>query len=679
MSEQDEASIASAIEDAEELKNPLDDLLTRAASDPGAAFRPEVLRELASLRQHNRAEFETIRAQLKRAGVRVFELDRAMFRFEDEPSRHEPAQDGLLHDLAHEMELFHAPDGTPFADIGVKGHRETWRIDGEGFKHWLYSRHYEQKSSLLRPETYRSIVDLWSAEARYRSPVREVYVRVASSDDRIFIDLADDEWRAVEIGREGYRVIKNPPVRFYRTPGMEALPLPGPGTIEDLLPFLNLATEESFVLVVAWLLAALRHPGPYPVLTICGEHGTAKSDCASILRQLIDPNGSPLRAPPREERDLIVAAKNAHVLAFDNLTTLPAWLSNALCRISTGGGYAARRLFTDDSELLFKGQRPVILNSIENVVVREDLADRDIRIELERIPSDRRMTERELWSRFQEKRSGIFGALCGIMAHGLQVLPDIRPKELPRMADFTVWAMACERALWPRGTVQRAYQRNRQEMIDRSIEADPIALGIIKLMDERTLRTLRTPNLLGKPADVVEWEGTASALLNELTSRVEERVSRNKEFPRSPDAIGNRLRRSAPILRERGVEVTFSRQVSRDRTRMIRLSVQEDWWLERASEESEVSAADSLPEAEDCEKAEVEIAREKAEATPVQPSPTVEAAKTNGQGSVSEPLSPSASEEASRTEVITSRRTKVVMGPNGKRVVVLLRPSQSGF
>jgi hypothetical protein len=166
--------------------------------------------------------------------------------------------------------------------------------------------------------------------------------------------LADEFWRCIEIGANGWRIAEDPPVRFRRSAGMQPLPLPvRGGSIEALAPFLNLASENDFVLVVAWLLGALRAGGPYPVLAIAGEQGSAKTVLSKLLRALIDPSVAPVRALPRDERELFIAASNGHVLAFDNLSGLPPWLSDTLCRLTSGGAFSTRRLFTDQDEILF--------------------------------------------------------------------------------------------------------------------------------------------------------------------------------------------------------------------------------------------------------------------------------------------------------------------------------------
>jgi hypothetical protein len=236
-------------------------------------------------------------------------------------------------------------------------------------------------------------------------PSGAVNIRVAEHAGWIYLDLADEQWRVVAIGPDGWQVIGCPPVRFRRSPGM--LPLPAPqrgGSIEDLWPFLNLSSQNDFVLVAAWLRAALRPGGPYPLLAISGEQGSAKTVLSKLLRALIDPNVASVRALPREERELMIAANNGHLLAFDNLSGLPAWLSDALCRLASGGSFAVRQLYTDDEEVLFKAARPTLLNGIEDVIRQSDLADRTIFVALQAIGEEQRRSESELWRGFEVAR-----------------------------------------------------------------------------------------------------------------------------------------------------------------------------------------------------------------------------------------------------------------------------------
>jgi hypothetical protein len=306
------------------------------------------------------------------------------------------------------------------------------------FRGWLRRRYYEATGSALGGPAIASELDLLEARAQFDAPERSVHTRIAEHAGHIYLDLADAHWRAVEIGIGGWRVNRSPPVRFRRPAGMLPLPLPEPGgSTEALGSFLNLSSRSDFVLVVAWLLAALRPRGPYPLLAISGEQGSAKTVLSKMLKALIDPNVAPVRALPREERELMIAANNGYVLAFDNLSGLPAWLSDALSRLATGGSFAVRQLYTDDEEVLFQAARPLLVNGIEEVISRADLADR-----------------------------GIFLTLAPI-------------------GDFALWATACEPGLWPVATFARSYDANRRAAVEGIVEADPVAVCVRALMAER--------------------------------------------------------------------------------------------------------------------------------------------------------------------------------------------------
>jgi len=336
---------------------------------------------------------------------------------------------------------------------------------------------------------------------------------------------------------------------------MLALPVPvAGGSVEALRAFLNVRSDADFVLVVAWALACLRHRGPYPVIALSGEQGSAKSAFSAILRALLDPNTAPLRALPREDRDLFIAANNGHVLAFDNVSGLPSWISDTLCRLATGGGFAVRQLYTDQDEMLFDAARPVILNGIEDIVTRPDLADRAVFLTLEPIPEECRRPEQELWAAFEIERPRILGALLDAASEGLAMLPHTRLDKLPRLADFAVWVTACETAIWPAGTFGAAYCGNRDEAVEGVIDADPIAAAVRALMATRT-----------------EWTGTASELLGALAEMAGDRIAKSKTWPDSPRALAGRLRRAATFLRKIGIEIGFGRE-GRARTRIIRIS-----------------------------------------------------------------------------------------------------------
>jgi hypothetical protein len=238
----------------------------------------------------------------------------------------------------------------------------------------------------------------------------------------------------------------------------------------------------------------------------------------------------------------MIAANNGHLLAFESLSGLPPWLSDALCRIASGGSFALRRLYTDEEEVLFQAARPTVLNGIDDVIARADLADRAIFLSLSPIGETQRRSEAELWREFECQRPFILGALLDAAVHGLRAIGSVSSDQLPRMADFALWARACETGLWPAGTFNRAYSNNRKAVIRSIIDADPIATFVRELMSERTL-----------------WMGCAADLLRDGVQRANQ-SSYSANLPKNPRALAGRLRRAQTFLRAIGIDVAFSRE-----------------------------------------------------------------------------------------------------------------------
>ncbi|MGA7451637.1 MAG: hypothetical protein WBW73_10290 [Rhodoplanes sp.] len=423
------------------------------------------------------------------------------------------------------------------------------------FQAWLRQQYYERTWDAPSPAALSAALNVLEAQAQFDGPQRKVSVRLAEQDGLIYLDLADEFWRCVEIDVNGWRIADDPPVRFRRSAAMRPLPLPvRGGSIESLVPFLNLASVDDFVPVVAWLFGAVRASGPYPVLAIAGEQGSAKTVCSKLLRAMIDPSVAPVRSLPRDERELFIMASNGHVLAFDNLSGLPPWLSDTLCRLTSGGAFSTRRLFTDQDEVLFAAARPVILNGIEDVITRPDLADRALFLTMPSISGALRRPEKELWREFELARPSLLGALLDAVSHGLRTLPHVRLDWLPRMADFAIWATACETALWPSGAFARAYEANQRAAVEGIIDADPVAARVREIMAERGT-----------------WTGCATELLRAGADVADNGVSwGNSGWPKNPRALAGRLRRVRTPLRTLGIEITFGRE-GRAGMRIIRM------------------------------------------------------------------------------------------------------------
>ena len=250
-----------------------------------------------------------------------------------------------------------------------------------------------------------------------------------------------------------------------------------------------------------------------------------------------------VRTPPRDERDLLMAASNPWVIAYDNLSGIPHWLSDSLCRLATGGGFSTRELYTDSEEIFFEAMRPVILNGINQLAERADLADRALVLNLPRIPDSDRRDEAHLYAEFEQSLPKILGAIFTAISVALRRIGQIDLARKPRMADFAMWASAAEPALgFADGSFMETYDGNRAEAVQDLLESDPVAASICSLLDA---------------LDGEHWEGSCKEMMARLEPYVAEGTKRSRAWPQSPRGLSGRLRRLATVMRESGIEITF--------------------------------------------------------------------------------------------------------------------------
>ena len=148
------------------------------------------------------------------------------------------------------------------------------------------------------------------------------------------------------------------------------------------------------------MLECWRPNTPFVVMLLIGEPGCAKSSTHARIRQLSDPNSIPLRSAPKTIQDVYVSAAANWQASFENMSNLSAGMQDALCTVCTGGGYAARKLYSDADESVIEVKRPVLINGVSRVVTRSDLVDRTITLTLPLIEDENRNREAELEQAF---------------------------------------------------------------------------------------------------------------------------------------------------------------------------------------------------------------------------------------------------------------------------------------
>ena len=454
------------------------------------------------------------------------------------------------------VELFGSDKQEAFVTLQKGDHRETWPLRSKPIRNWLAYQFFLAEGRTPGTQAIQYAINFLEGEALFEGATMPVYVRVGAYGEAIYVDLANDEWQAVEVDKQGWRIVSDPPVKFRRPNGMLALPTPAPGgTVDELREFVNVRDEDDWTLLLAWLLGAIRPVGPFPTLIFHGEQGSAKSTTAEVLRKLVDPNAAPLRAEPRDVRDLMVSVSHSWVPSFDNLSTLPGWLSDAVCRLATGGGFATRQLYTDHDEMIFDAMRPIIMTGIEELVTRGDLLDRSVIVYLPAIVEEKRAPLARFRKRFEEVRPRILGALLDAVSLGLQNLPLMTPKKLPRMADFALWVAAGAPALgFTSDSFQRAYDRHRREANELALDVSPLSPYVREVAED-------------------QFAGTATDLLAKLDTPAPDKVQSRRDWPKNARSLSGKLRRLAPNLREVGVSVEFAQTQGAASKRIIEIRI----------------------------------------------------------------------------------------------------------
>ena len=472
-----------------------------------------------------------------------------------------PAQLALR--LLEGVELFHSPDEESYASINVGSHVETYHLSETGFKRFVTKTYWRAAKNTLNNQTLADILSVLDAKAQYDGKKHSTFHRIARHEDSIYLDLCNDKWEVVEISAEGWKITstKDCPIKFTRPKGIGALPTPERGGSVDMLRAYIHVPDEEWLLIASFLLACFKPEGPYPILNLVAEQGSGKSTTAKILKWLVDPTstmGRLLRISPRDEQAVFIGANNNHVLAFDNLSGIRTWLSDALCILSTGGSYVTRALYTNSEESTLEAMRPVILTGIGDLATKGDLLSRSLIVNLPRLTSRELVSEHMLWEALEATRSKILGALLDAVSLGIRNEDTLEHKVETRLADFELWAVACEPALAVSSTsFSRAYKQSRQTAVEVVLSNSPLPPQISALLR-------RSGNT---------WQGTSSELLADLEEYASERTLRQYGWPRNPNQLGKDIDRLAPSLREIDIDVERFRGRGKISARLIQIKL----------------------------------------------------------------------------------------------------------
>lgn len=442
------------------------------------------------------------------------------------------------------LELFHDERGEPYAVIIASDGRRIISLGSKDFSRWLSQLAWKQLEKAVGSEVISTTRQTLSGIARFEGEEKTLHNRVAWQDGAIWIDL--DGQKAICVKPSQWSLIANPPILFRSLPHQKSMPIPVPGGDPwQIFDFLNIKQDPSQLLFLCYLVASLVPDIPVVVLILHGQQGSAKTTILKVIKRLLDPSIVEVRGGISDQTEFAQFAFQNRLLFFDNLTKLPEWLSDCLCRTVSGEGWSKRSLFTDEDTTVFAYQRVVGLAGINLVAEKSDLLERSIIISLEAISPERRRDEETFWQEFNAKKGEILGGLLDALSKALQIKPSLNLNFLPRMADFTRWGCAASIGLGKTSEdFLEAFKQNVGFQNEAAIEASLIAQVFIKFMEDKQ-----------------EWKGASGDLLGEF-DKVAETLkinTRTKGWPKNPSWFSRRLKEVTPNLTSLGFEIEENR------------------------------------------------------------------------------------------------------------------------
>jgi len=440
------------------------------------------------------------------------------------------------------VELFHDDLGEAWGRVEVDEHFELWRCRSKQFKRWLAHLFWKREGAAPNSDAVSAALGVIEAKARFEGPEHTLHNRVALHDGAIWYDLSDPDWKAVRVSPDGWEIVSRPPILFRRHAHQrpQVVPVAG-GDLHRLLALVNLQDLRHRLLLLVYVVSALVPDIPHVIVIVHGPQGAAKTTLLRMLRRIIDPSITETLSIPKDQTELVQQLSHHWTPFYDNLTTVPDWLSDALCRAVTGEGFSKRELYTDDEDIIYSFRRCCGMTGINIAAHKADLLDRSLLFGLEDILPAARKPERAFWDEFDSMRPALVGAAFDALSRAMRLRPEIALTRLPRMADFALWGCAITESLGHgRDEFLRTLDANFETRNEEILTSNPVATAIAAMMEDQE-----------------DWEGSASELLtalDKLTAKL--RVdTRSKAWPKAANSLGRRLNEIHPNLAAVGIAI----------------------------------------------------------------------------------------------------------------------------
>ncbi len=439
--------------------------------------------------------------------------------------------------------LFHDEMGNAHASFKVKNHQEIRSCKSKAFRMWLSNELYKIEKKVPVADTIKRTISVIEGQACFDGPKQPLQNRAAWHEGDIWYDLTNEDWQAIHITKDEWKVVDSPPILFRRYSHHKPQIIPNKnGDVSLMLNYANIYDPEHRLLFLVYLISCFIPDFPHVALVIFGPQGSSKSTLMKINRLIIDPSLIDIASFPQGQKDLIQALAHHYYLSFDNVSYISQEQSDTLCKAITGGGHTTRELYTDDEDIIRNFRRSIGINGINLVTTRPDLLERSLLLPLERIDVIDRKTEKELYEKFNKELPSILGGVFDAIVKALKIHPTIKLKTNHRMADWVVWGCAIAESIgYTKEQFLSAYENNLERQTEMLLSENIVAVAIMTFME-----------------DYDEWKGTPRELLSELNlSPSLVNIDRGeKHWPKGANILSRRLNELSTPLKMIGIEVS---------------------------------------------------------------------------------------------------------------------------
>jgi len=443
---------------------------------------------------------------------------------------------------ANNIELFKNQDERGCLKIPVPdGGHDVFTLNSRRGKRKVRGILFREFGVTPRGNDFADLINTLESIAIFDGEQHEFRLRVAWEGENVAVDIGDKKRSVVICSKTGWEVGFLTSTMFVRREGYRPLPIPTKnGDLNALRDLLGIQDDHVWHCIIAFIINVLRPEGPYICMMIDGEQGSGKSVLSTIIKRITDPNQVEKLRFPRSDRDLMIQASKFFLISFDNASGVKRSLSDTLCSIATGGGFATRQLHTDDGLVIFNVCRPFIINGIGGFAYYPDLLERGVHVSLSARDPEKQKTEGELNEVFEALLPGVLGVFMDAIVCALKNFDTTETPKGIRMSDAAKWVAAAEPALGlPHGTLVGALRRSQNETMAAVAIETALAQGIIKVLHRND----------------DEFEGGYGELLKELGD-----VNANKQgdpfFPKTASLLSKRMRELKPALKKAGIVIT---------------------------------------------------------------------------------------------------------------------------